>query len=54
MVLEGVSIPAAAANELAVVIKVVPTVLVTDNLVVDFLEKAGKARLNAIEVTKVD
>ena len=28
--------------------------LATDNLVIDFKEKAGKARLNAIEVTKVE
>ena len=54
LVLEAVTIYSAAENELAVVIKEVPTVLVTDNLVIDFKEKAGKARLNAIEVTKAE
>ena len=54
VVLEGVTIQAAVSNELAVVIKEVPTVLVTDNLVIEFKEKAGKARLNAIEVTKAE
>ena len=54
VVLEGVTIQSAASNELAVVIKEVPTVLVTDNLVIDFKEKVGKARLNAIEVTKAE
>ena len=54
VVMEAVTIQAATANELAVVIKEVPVVLVTDNLVIDFKEKAGKARLNAIEVIKVE
>ena len=54
VVLESVTLQPATENELAIVIKEVPAVLVKDNLVIDFKEKVGKARLNAIEVAKVE
>jgi len=54
VVLESVTLQPAVGSEVAVVIKEIPSVPVTDDLVIDFKEKVGKARLNAIEVSKAE
>ena len=54
VVLEGVTLRAEVDNELAVVVKEIPSVQVNDNLVIDFKEKVGRARLNAMEVSKAE
>lgn len=54
VVLEGVTLRADDDNELGVVVKEIPSVQVKDSLVIDFQEKVGKVRLNALEVSKVE
>jgi outer membrane protein assembly factor BamB len=51
-VLESVTLNASSGAELEPVIKDIPAVHVTDNLVIDFKDKVGRARLNAIEVLR--
>ncbi len=54
VVLEWVTLRAEVDNELAVVVKEIPSVQVNDNLVIDFKEKVGRARLNAMEVSRAE
>lgn len=54
VVLDSVTLNPTAGEELEAITKEVPSVAVTDNLIIDFKAKVGKARLNAIEVSKVD
>ena len=51
-VLESLTIPSSTDQELTTVIRDVDDVAVTDKLLIEFKEKVGKARLNAIEVMK--
>jgi outer membrane protein assembly factor BamB len=54
LVLESVTLNPPAGEELEVLTKEVPSVAVNDILTIDFKAKVGKARLNAIQVTKID
>jgi len=54
VVLESVTLNPPAGEELEVITKEVPSVSVTDNLTIDFKAKVGRARLNAIQVSKMD
>ncbi len=54
VVLESVTLNPSTSEEPEVITKEVPSVSVTDNLTIDFKAKTGKARLNAIQVTKMD
>ena len=54
VVLESVTLNPAADQEIEVVTKEVASVAVNENLTIDFKAKVGMARLNAIQLTKID
>jgi len=54
VVLESVTLNPPAGEELEVITKEVSSVSVTDNLTIDFKAKVGRARLNAVQVSKMD